>query len=255
MDSPAFKLSSVNVVLGGRPVLRDVDLEVGRGEIVAVVGPSGAGKTTLLRLLNGTVRPAAGTVEVQGVDLAQLSAPALRRARTSVGFCHQAPSLLPNLRVFRNVIAGGLGRGGLWTAVRSMLLPRREELERAHAILELVGVEDKLFQRTDTLSGGQLQRVALARALFQEPAALVLDEPVAAVDPTRSRALVELMLQVAADRHLSLIASLHDLALAREFFPRLVGVRGGRVCFDLPAGEVREADIESLYRIEVHDDG
>lgn len=255
MTAPIFRLRSVTVELGGRAVLRDLDLSVSAGEVVGVVGPSGAGKTTLLRLLNGTVRPTRGTVEVQGADLAGLSAPALRRARAAVGFCHQDPSLLPNLRVSRNVIAGRLGRGGLLPALRSMLFPSALEVERAHALLELVGVEDKLFQRTDTLSGGQLRRVALARALYQEPAALVLDEPVASVDPTRARALIELVLRVASDQGLALIASLHDLPLAREFFPRLVGVRGGRVLFDRPSEEVTQSELAALYRIEASDDG
>ena len=254
MSAPIFHLRAASVELGGRMVLRGIDLSIAAGEVVGVVGPSGAGKTTLLRLLNGTVRPSEGVVEVQGADLARLSGPALRRARAAVGFCHQDPSLLPNLRVSRNVVAGRLGRGGWLSAVRSMLVPSRAELARAHALLELVGVEDKLFERTDTLSGGQLRRVALARALYQEPAALVLDEPVASVDPTRARALIELVLRVARDQHLALLASLHDLPLALEFFPRLVGIRGGHVCFDRPAQEVSQRELDALYSIEDRDD-
>lgn len=255
MSAPTFRLRAVGVELGGRSVLQGVDLEVAAGEIVAVVGPSGAGKTTLLRLLNGMVRPTRGTVELQGRDLASLGAGDLRRARATVGFCHQDPSLLPNLRVSANVLAGRLGHWGLVDALRAMVRPRRADLERVHALLERVGVEDKLFQRTDTLSGGQLQRVALARALYQEPAALVLDEPLASVDPTRARALLELVLGLAADGGLTMLSSLHDLPLAREYFPRLVGIRDGRIRFDSAADQLSEQEFVDLYRIEEPGDG
>ena len=204
-----------------------MDLTVARGEAVAIVGPSGAGKTTLLRLLNGTVRPTSGEVRVEGADLARLEAPALRRARSRVGFVHQDHSLVPNLRVSRNVIAGKLGSRSLFESLRSMTWPTRPDLERAHRLLERVGIPEKLFQRTDTLSGGQQQRVALARALFQEPVALLLDEPVASVDPERARSLMRLVMEIAAEERLTLIVSLHDLDIAREFFSRTVGMRAG----------------------------
>jgi len=225
------------------------------GEAVAIVGPSGAGKTTLLGLLGGTVRPSLGEVLGDGVDLARLTARELRRARARTGFVHQNHSLVPNLRVSQNVVAGKLGRRGLWASVRSMVLPSDTDLEHVHRLLERVGIPEKLFQRTDTLSGGQQQRVALARALFQEPGALLLDEPVASVDPARARSLMRLVLGIAAEEHLTLVVSLHDLAIAREFLPRAVGLRAGRVMFDRPIGEVSEEEFGELYRLEADGSG
>jgi phosphonate transport system ATP-binding protein len=234
--------------------LRAVGLRIETGEAVAIVGPSGAGKTTLLRLLGGTVRPSAGEVLADGVDLARLTARDLRRARARTGFVHQAHSLVPNLRVSQNVIAGKLGGRGLLASARSMTWPAAADLEHAHRLLGRVGIAEKLFQRTDTLSGGQQQRVALARALYQEPGALLLDEPVASVDRTRARSLMQLVLGIAEEEGLTLVVSLHDLAIAREFFPRAVGLRAGRVSFDRPMGEVSEAELEQLYRLDEVDD-
>jgi phosphonate transport system ATP-binding protein len=247
--SLAFDLRAATVEFDGRRALQDVDLAVEQGEAVALVGPSGAGKTTLLRLLNGTLRPSSGAVSIEGEDAAQLAPRALRALRARIGFVHQDHSLVPTLRAAQNVIAGRLGSLGMLASLRAMLWPSMLDLERAHELLERVGVGDKLFQRTDTLSGGQEQRVAIARALFQEPTALLADEPVASVDPARARDLIALLTELAAERGLALVCSLHDVTLARDFFPRVVGLRAGRVAFDAPIAALGDEDFERLYRL------
>ena len=214
------------------------------------MGPSGAGKTTLLRLLNASLRPTSGSVCVDHEDLADLSARELRRVRSRIGFVHQDLALVPNVRVANNVLAGSFGRQSFLQSLRSVILPRRAELERAAAILERVGIGAKLFQRTDSLSGGERQRVAIARALYQEPSALLADEPVSSVDPARARDTVALLAELSAERGLTLVVSLHDLELARAFFPRLVGVRAGKLVFDLPTAEVRGEQFRDLYELD-----
>jgi phosphonate transport system ATP-binding protein len=257
-SSASFELRGATVLHGGssangrpsRPALRSVDLCIEPGEVVALVGPSGAGKTTLLRLIGATLRPTEGEVLAGGQLLTELSAAELRRVRTRIGFVHQDHCLVPNLRVSQNVIAGKLGQRGLLAGARSMLWSSAEDLERAYALLEAVGIPEKLFQRTDTLSGGQQQRVALARALFQDPVALLADEPVASVDPARGRDLLELILRLADERDLTVLTSLHDLSLARALYPRIVGLRDGRVEFDGPTTDVSEEAFELLYDLE-----
>ncbi len=244
-----FRLSGAGLVLGGVRVLQGVDLAIEPGEAVALVGPSGAGKTSLLGLLNASRRATEGVVELNGVDLAGLGQRALRRARATVGFVHQDFALVPNVRVAQNVLFGKLGGRGFLQGLRSMVAPREDDLVRAHGILERLGIADKLYQRTDTLSGGEEQRVALGRALFQDPVALLADEPVASVDPARARDLVALMQELAREDGLTLVVSLHDLEIAREFFPRLIGLRGGRVALDRSMGEVREEEFAELYRL------
>jgi phosphonate transport system ATP-binding protein len=229
--------------------LQAIDLDIARGERLALVGPSGAGKTSLLRLLIGAARPSSGRVEVEGADLGRLGSKALRRARARIGFVHQNHDLVPTLRASQNVIAGRLGSRSLTSALRSMFWPARSDLLEVHRLLERVGIADRMFQRTDSLSGGERQRVALARALFQRPFALLADEPLASVDPARARDLLELLCGISREDGLTLVVSLHDLGLAREFFPRLVGLRAGRLLFDRRAEEVAEGEFASLYHL------
>jgi phosphonate transport system ATP-binding protein len=242
-----FRLEGASVRYGALGALHDVDLGIEAGEAVGLVGPSGAGKTTLLRLLNGTLRPTTGSVHVNGDALRDLSRSGLKRVRASIGFVHQDLSLVPNLRVAQNVIAGRLGRLSFLGSLRAMLLPRRADVARAFAILDRVGIPEKLFERTDRLSGGQQQRVAIARALFQEPAALLADEPVSSVDPARARDTVALLTSISREEGLTLCMSLHNMELARAYFPRLVGMRAGRVVFDKPSDEIGDAEFHALY--------
>ena len=247
LTGTSFRLSGVSVTFGAEAALSDVDLDVAPGEAVGLVGPSGAGKTTLLRLLNGTLRPTAGTVEIGGEDLSTLSPRQLRALRSRIGTVHQDLSLVPNLRVIRNVLSGRLGRLSLPSALRLLFLPPRREVRRAHEILERVGIAEKLYERTDRLSGGQRQRVAIARALYQEPEALLPDEPISSLDPARALDTMGLLVDICQETGITLCASLHDLAVARELLPRLVGLRHGRIVFDRPTTELTDDDFQGLY--------
>jgi len=251
--SPHFRVRGVGRRFGDVAALSAVDLSVARGESVALVGPSGAGKTTLLRLLNATERPTQGSVSVVGRDLADLSSREVRRLRSRIGVVSQHLSMVPNLRVSQNVIAGRLGRRSLVSAVRSMFLPGRADLLEAHRILERVGIPEKLFERTDRLSGGQLQRVAIARALFQQAEAILADEPVSAVDPARAKDTISLLTEISRERGLTLVTSMHNVELARQFFPRLVGLRAGRVLFDGAPDDIPAEAFERLYDLSAEE--
>lgn len=254
MTAPAaFELNGVSVTYDGRAALTEIDLRIEPGEAVAFVGPSGAGKTTALRLLNAGVFPSAGRVLVDGEDLAVTGQRRLRELRSRVGFIPQDLGLVPNLRASQNVIAGRLGRVGLLASVRTLLLPRRVELAEVLAVLDRLGVGDKLFYRVDSLSGGEKQRVAVARALYQEARALLADEPLSALDPARSRETLALLVQVAREHSMTLVLSMHDIELAREFLPRLIGLRDGRVHFDLSTADVPADMLTELYRLEEHE--
>lgn len=243
-----FRVSDVTVDYGSTVALKSVNLDVEPGESVGLVGLSGAGKTTLLRLLNGVVRPARGQVQVDDRVLGGLPSRELREVRANIGFVHQDFALIPNVRVIHNVLSGRLGRQSFLGGLRSLLRPRREQILEVHRILDRVGIPEKLYQRTDRLSGGQRQRVAIARALYQEPQVLLADEPVSSVDPARAREAIKLLCSISRERGLTLCVSLHNLDLAREFFPRLIGLKNGRIVFDRAADSLGEEEFQGLYR-------
>ena len=174
----------------------------------------------------------------------------MRKVRSRIGFIHQHLALVPNLRVVQNVISGKLGRRNLLRSLRDFLLPASADVEQIHAILERVGIAEKLYERTDRLSGGQQQRVAIARALFQEPLALLADEPVSSVDPARAHATVSLLTNLSKEDGLTLCMSLHNLELACEFFPRIIGLRGGRVVFDGAPDDLDKDSLDGLFELE-----
>jgi phosphonate transport system ATP-binding protein len=246
-----FRVEGLTLHYGsGSPALAGLNLSIAPGEILGLVGPSGAGKTSLLSVLGAALRPDEGRVTIDGQELGRLSSRELRRLRSRLGFIHQDHRLVPNLRVHQNVSAGRLGRLGALASLRQLLSPPRPVLAEIHALLERVGIEEKLYARSDRLSGGERQRVAIARALYQVPGGLLADEPVASVDPARAADTLTLLTALSREGGLTLVASLHDIELARAHFPRLVGLRGGRIVFDRPTAEIADAEFAALYALE-----
>jgi phosphonate transport system ATP-binding protein len=233
------------VAYGATPAVGPVSLRVPPGQSVALVGPSGAGKTTLLRVLAGQLAPTTGQVLVAGRDLAELH-DRRDRART-VGIMSQRLDLVPQLSVKHNVQAGVLGRWGLARSLAALLLPL--EHPPAREAVERVGLADHFGTRVAALSGGQAQRVALARLLVQNPAMLLADEPAASVDPARADDLLALLHQAARRNGHTVLTSLHDPDLARRHVDRVVGLREGKVFFDLPPDSVTDEMLHSLYRL------
>jgi phosphonate transport system ATP-binding protein len=241
-----YELDRIEKVFGdGTVALAGVSLTVERGEHVAVIGPSGAGKTTLFRILNLSLRPTAGRLLLAGTDVATLSDAALRRARTRIGSVYQQQHLVGRLRVIHNVLAGHLGRWSTMRALASLVRPASPET--ALAALAQVGIPEKLHARTDELSGGQQQRVAIARVLVQDPDVILADEPVSSVDPSLAVGIVTLLRDLSAESRKTLLMNLHSVELALDFFPRIVGVREGRIHFDLSPDKVTPALLTELY--------
>jgi phosphonate transport system ATP-binding protein len=245
----SFQLDAVGLGYpNGHRALRQITLSAKRGERIALIGPSGAGKTSMLRLLATSLRPSEGRIEVLGLSPWDLSAARLRRLRSRIGMVHQAPPLPPRQRVVTAVLAGRLGAWPGWKSLLSLVYP----LDTTGAGDQLARLElaDRLFDRCDRLSGGQLQRVGIARVLYQRPDLILADEPVSAMDPTLSNlALGELCKQADADGA-ALVASLHAVDLALRWFPRIVGLRSGEIAFDLPVARVGDALLRELYASE-----
>ena len=245
----SFELQSVSHVHpNGQRALSRLSLVARRGERIAVIGSSGAGKTTLLRLLASALRPTDGRIEVLDARPWQLPAGKLRRLRSRIGMVHQVPPLPPRQRVITAILAGRLGVWPWWRALRSLVYPAdiigaRDELAR-------LDLADRLFDRCDRLSGGQLQRVGVTRVLYQKPELMLADEPVSSMDPALADTTINLLVTEASARGVTLVASLHAVDLALRWFPRIVGLKGGEIAFDLPPVRVTEQALRDLYASE-----
>ena len=198
--------------------LAGLDLEVRRGEFVAVMGPSGSGKSTLLNILAGLERPSAGRVAVDGVDLGTLDENGLARyRRANIGIVFQAFNLLPRYRVIDNVAFPLLFAG----------VPVADRLRRAAAILDRLGMAPRSTHRPSQLSGGEMQRTAIARALVTDPALLLADEPTGNLDSANGAALLALLAEIHAKGQTIVIVT-HDATIAAQA-ERVVRMRDGRV--------------------------
>ncbi|MGE4407264.1 phosphonate ABC transporter ATP-binding protein [Pseudomonas sp.] len=246
---PALGLSAVgHSHTDGQPALRGIDLQIAQGERVAIIGPSGAGKTTLLRLLATSLKPDQGQLELLGQQPWRLSAVARQRLRTRIGLIHQAPPLPPRQRVITAVLAGRLGQWSLPKSLLSLVYPL--DRQGAAEALGRLDLADKLYMRCDQLSGGQLQRVGIARMLYQAPELILADEPVSAMDPVLAAYTLGVLNRETQRRNATLLASLHAVELALEHFPRIVGVRDGRILFDKPTAQVSPDELAALYANE-----
>ena len=236
---------------GAAAAVRALSLSVRAGEQLAIIGPSGAGKTTLLHLMACALRPSAGVVLLDDKDPWRLPRRRLQDLRGALFLAPQAPPLPPRQRVVTAVLAGRLPHESLWTSLRSLFLP--VDIPRAERALAGFDVSDKLFDRVDRLSGGERQRVGLARALVSEASLLLVDEPLSALDPTRSQHALETLTQAAGERGATLVATLHHVEMALAHFPRIVGLRAGELAFDLPASAVTQEHLHALYAQQLHE--
>ena len=238
-------MSGVTVRFGDVIPVCDIDLRVEQGEQVVLLGPSGAGKSTLLNLAAGRVSPTSGEVVAFGRRWSDLRPGPARVLRRRVAVIHQQLDLVPVLRVVHNVNAGRLGSWSTARTLRSLVRP--VEVDEARRSLEAFGLDDRLMERTDRLSGGEQQRVAVARALRQRADLTLADEPISAVDPTWRQRVLDLLVADAATRGATLVVSSHDTALALERVPRAIGIKAGRIVFDQLSSTLQTEQLDDLY--------
>jgi len=225
--------------------LKDVNLTIGEGEFVAIIGLSGAGKSTLIRTVNRMIDVTSGQVLVDGVDVMSLKGRALRRFRRKVGMIFQSFNLVTRTTVVKNVLASRVPDMN-FLAVLLGLYSRQQEMDALMA-LEKVGILEKAYTRCDQLSGGQQQRVALARTLNQNPSIILADEPVAALDPVTARQVMSDFKQINQDLNIAILLNIHHVDLALDYADRVIGIRAGEIVFDGPSADVTQEILDEIY--------
>lgn len=199
--------------------LRDVNLDIARGEMVCLLGPSGSGKSTLLNALAGLERPTKGEIVIGGVHMEQLSESQITLFRSlNVGFVFQSYNLIPTLNAMENVTLGLMLKG----------VPKKEFEEAAKRVLNLVGLGERLYHRPNQLSGGQQQRVSIARALVGNPKILFADEPTGNLDTKTSFEVMDLISQVAKEEKVTVIMVTHDEEMT-GYADRMFHMRDGQI--------------------------
>jgi len=233
----------------GDRALNGVNLEVPRGQVMALIGPSGAGKSTLIRCVNRLVEPTSGRVFLSDSEITSLGTSDLRRARTRMGMIFQEYALVERLTVMENVLSGRLGYVGFWRSYFRRF--PQSDIDEAFNLLQRVGLDQMADKRADELSGGQRQRVGICRALIQSPDLLLVDEPTASLDPKTSRQIMRLICELCLERQLAAIINIHDVLLAQMFTRRIVGLQSGAIIYD---GTPEELTPEVLTRIYGEED-
>ncbi len=250
LDAP-LKLEGIRKRFGANEVLKGVDLELHRGELLAVLGGNGCGKSTLLRCAIRLLKPDGGSARLCGSNLATLDGKALRVARREAAVVFQQVALVKQRTALDNVCAGALGQMPLWRSLSPLSFPQ-EIRERAAVALQRVRMLDHAWQRAGTLSGGQAQRVAIARAYCQQASVILADEPVSALDPRAAEEVLELLRDLADSDGLAVLVVLHQPELALRYGHRVVGMKLGEVVFDKRPADVAPDEIEGLY-VHLHE--
>lgn len=229
----------------GDQALKDIDLRVEDGELVALIGPSGAGKSTLIRTVNRLVEPSSGEIYLDELNITRLGSRQMRAARRRMGMIFQEYALIERLTVMENVLSGQLGYVGFFRSFFRRF--PQETVKRAVQLLDRVDLLDQMNKRADELSGGQRQRVGIARAILQHPDLLLVDEPTASLDPRTSRQIMRLLCELCQEKRLAAIINIHDVQLARQFVNRIVGLREGRIVFDGEPAQLNDEMLTHIY--------
>ncbi len=235
IDAPVLSLDKIGITFSGRTVLDDVSFDVHQGEFTGLIGSNGVGKTTLLRIILGLQRPDTGTVRVLGAPLSQ--------SNHSLGYVPQKVALDPDIPVrARDLVALGLDGHRLGFGRRS-----RQQHELVDQMLHSVDAEQFADSRVGRLSGGEQQRVLIAHALISQPQLLLLDEPLANLDPKSVQEIVSLLHRVSADHHVAILLSAHEMNALLPVMDRIVYVADGRAASGTTEEVVRTEVLSKLY--------
>jgi phosphonate transport system ATP-binding protein len=226
--------------------VEDVTFDVHRGELLVIIGPSGSGKSTILRCINRIIDPTHGSILFKGREMANIRGERdLKLMRREIGMIFQSFNLVYRLSVFQNVLHGRLGYMPTLRAVLGQY--SEQDKERALEILKMIGLDSFLYKKASELSGGQKQRVGIARALMQNPDLLLCDEPIASLDPSSSKIIMDQIRDMTKHHNIACIVNLHQVDVAMKYADRIIGIHNGRIVFDGIPSRLNGEMIERIY--------
>ena len=226
----------------GIPVLKNINLQINKGEFVSILGPSGSGKTTLLRIINGLETSSGGEIYFDNQIVNNNTIPEVQK-RT--GMIFQEFNLVNNLSAINNVLTGLLNSSNKFLSL-FYLFSKKQKIEALRS-LETVGLLEKSYSRSDELSGGQRQRVGIARAIIKKPLLLLADEPVASLDPKSSNLILSLLKKINQEFGTTILCNLHQVDLAKKYSDRVVGLIDGKITFDEKSSNINETYLKEIY--------
>jgi len=240
-----LECKSITKEYASTTALKNICFSVKNGEMVAIIGPSGAGKSTLLRCINRMIQPTTGEVIFDGINFNMLNNAELRQQRRKIGMVFQHYNLVNRLSVVENVLHGRLG----YKTTLEGIFGKYDESEKEDAfrILARLGMEEQAYKRCDELSGGQKQRVGIARALIQEPKLMLCDEPIASLDPSSAKVIMDYLLDINKGMGITCLVNLHQVDVAMKYSDRIIGIRKGEVIYDGPPNELQKETIHKIY--------
>lgn len=233
------------VYKNGTEALKDVSFQVDKGEFISIIGPSGSGKSTLLRSINKLIEVNSGNISINGETIQDKKGKELRMLRRKVGMIFQNYNLVYRLSVIQNVLHGRLG----YMSKMAGILGRYQEEDKSQAVnlLEEIGLKHHVYKRASELSGGQKQRVGIARAIMQSPQLLLCDEPIASLDPSSSKKIMDMLYSMTQKRDIACLVNLHQVDVAKKYSSRIIGLSKGQIVFDGKPEELNDEMIEKIY--------
>lgn len=244
---PILELQHVSKRYGtSTKALKEVSFAVEAGEFVSIIGPSGAGKSTLLRCINRLIDVSQGVILLDGQDITHVTGKELRIVRTKTGMIFQHYNLVDRLSVIENVLHGRLGQK---STISGMIGHYSEqEKQEAFTILENLGLAEQAYKRCDELSGGQKQRVGIARAIMQKPKLILCDEPIASLDPSSSKIIMDSLKTINRTMKITCLLNLHQVDVATSYSERIIGITAGEIVYDGLSANLTQGMIHRIYQ-------
>ena len=229
----------------GIHALKDASFEVKEGEFISIIGPSGSGKSTILRSINKLIDITDGEVYLEDTPVSKQKGKNLRQLRRNIGMIFQNYNLVYSLSVLQNVLHGCLG---YMKGLKGIFgIYSEDDKIRALELLDELGIKKYAYNKASELSGGQKQRVGIARAIMQEPKILLCDEPIASLDPSSAKTIMDLLKNMTQKRNIACIVNLHQLDVALKYSTRIIGLSRGEIVFDGSPTELDDDAIEKIY--------